>query len=85
MNSGGATGAEDEAHHQSDFATWGLLRIDDRLWLLEDEDDKEAEAERVLPAKAGDSSIGWDLPDWEGCESIFTILEPFIHRKHEKI
>lgn len=70
-NSGGATEEEeDDDHHQSDLATWGLLRMDDKLWLLEEE-------ERILPACAGDSSIGGDLPDWEGCESIFKILEAF--------
>lgn len=34
-NSGGARDEdEEEYHHQSDLATCGLLRIDDKLWLL---------------------------------------------------
>lgn len=71
-NSGRVTEVEEEDHHQSDLPTWGLLRIDDKLWLLASELDFVKE-ESALPARVGDSSMCGDPPDWEGCESIIKI------------
>lgn len=82
VNSGGLT--VDEEDHQptqdaSDLPACGLLRIEDKLWLLASELDLAKEEEvvraRVVCLLTGlEYSVG-DLPDWEGWDSMVKILE----------
>lgn len=53
----------------SDFAARGLLRIEERLWIPASESD----------LVSGEDEEDWEslenLPDWEGCRSIFQAPE----------
>ena len=82
-NSGGVRKEdEEEDHHQSDLPTCGLLRIEDKLWLLAAEAAAASEFDFLRVGESSDtaSSSNCDddevyLPDCrEGCDSIFKIL-----------
>lgn len=68
-NSGAATEAEEDHHptQEEESEALGLLRMEARLWLVL-EFGSDMELDRL-----------WDLPDWEGLESMVTILlEPLL-------
>lgn len=82
MNSGGLTVDGDDhqpTHDASDFPACGLLRIEDKLWLLASGLDLGEEDEVVRPRVVSllrrlEYSVG-DLPDWEGWDSMLKFLE----------
>lgn len=76
-NSGGLTVDEDDhqaAQEASDLPACGLLRIEDKLWLLASELVLEEVVRRRLVSllRRVEYSVG-DLPDWEGWDSMLKI------------
>ena len=77
---------EEEDHHQSDLLTCGLLRIEDKLWLLVAEAAMASAFDFLSVGESSDtaSPSNYDdddvyLPDYrEGCDSIFEKCDPFI-------
>lgn len=72
MNSGGATEVDEEDHqpiHEADSEALGLLRMEERLWLV---------PLLVVAALASEldllGDLVGDLPDREGCDSILTTI-----------
>lgn len=69
----------DEGHHDDVSAAWGLLRMEERLWLVAEEVDlargEEPEPVRFKEELAAMAvrMVGLNLPDWEGLESIIRI------------
>jgi hypothetical protein len=77
---------EEKDHHQSDLLTCGLLRIEDKLWLLVAEVAATSAFDFLSVGESSDtaSPSNYDdddvyLPDCrEGCDSIFKKCDPFI-------
>lgn len=70
VNSGAGTEVEEDHQPTREEEGLGLLRMEEKLWLLESESDfdsgEEVKLDDLLLLVNGDS----DLPDWEGGESI---------------
>lgn len=74
MNSGGVTAEEDDhqpTQEASDVPACGLLRIEDKLWLLASEDEL-VRPRLVCLVMRVEYAVG-DLPDWEGWDSMLKI------------
>ena len=70
-NSGGATAVDEDDHqpiHEAVSEAFGLLRMEERLWLVLVEEALVASELDLLGDLVG------DLPDREGCDSILTIF-----------
>lgn len=68
-NSGAATEVDDDDHqpiHDADSEALGLLRIEDRLWLVL--------LLLLVATLASELDLLGDLPDKEGCDSMLTIV-----------
>lgn len=73
VNSGGGTGVGDDHQpiQEGSEPRWGLLRMEDKLWLLASEMDLD-KVENFLSLLLRSMKF---LPDWEGyCKSIFMIF-----------
>lgn len=63
----------DEGHHEEVSEAWGLLRMEERLWLVAEEIDRARGEELGLGPEPVRFNPELNLPDWEGLGSIFRI------------